>query len=94
MVGPKRTHRRGQKRGTPVIAVLEAITEKRDASADAAALDAALAAGKRLRPPPTRFEARTLTAGELALRRERRAGTAPEMPTAWETATEGDHGDD
>jgi hypothetical protein len=69
-----------------VIAVVEAIVEKRDAAADAAALDAALAAGKRLRPPPTRFETPTLTAGELALRREQRAGTAPEAPTAWETA--------
>lgn len=58
MIGPKRTARKGQKRGTPLTSVLEAVEERRDAKADAAALDAALAAGKRLRPPPTRIAER------------------------------------
>jgi hypothetical protein len=69
-----------------VAAVIETAEARRSAKADAAALDALLAAGKRLRPPPTKFERRAVSAGELALRRERRAGRDTPPVNFWSYA--------
>jgi hypothetical protein len=84
VTGPKRTAVRGQKRGTPLASLLEASETRRSAKADAAALDACLAAGKRLRPPPTKFERRTRSAGEAELRRELRANRVSVPGLLWE----------
>lgn len=70
---PRRTGR------TPIPEVAIPAPPKRTAREDAAALDATLAAGKRLRPPPTRFDSRAVSAGAVALRREEHAGTIPKV---------------